>query len=203
MTPRSEALNDRLREESRRAIVAHALRLFAEHGYDRTSMKAIAEAAGMSPGLIYHYFASKERLLRALFEESMADVLASFAEADAAPTPQDRIEALVRGSVRVVRGNLAFWRLSYGTRMQRAVLDALGDAVPAWTGQIHATLARYFREAGAAHPETEAAILFALIDGVAQHFVLDPDRYPVDVVADRIIAAYRRRPDNALFTGDA
>jgi AcrR family transcriptional regulator len=200
MSPRSDAVNDRLREESRRAIVEHALRLFGANGYDRTSMKAIAEAAGMSPGLIYHYFESKERLLHALFEESMADVRASFAEADAAPTPNDRIAALVRASFRILRGNLAFWRLSYGARMQGAVLDALGDRMPAWTTQIVDTLARYFREAGAPRPEVEAAILFALIDGVSQHFALAPDAYPLDTVADAIVAAYGRRPDNALFS---
>ena len=46
-----------------------ALKMFAERGYEGTSNKAIAEAAGLStPALIYHYFPSKTDLLRAVAE---------------------------------------------------------------------------------------------------------------------------------------
>ena len=200
--PRSAAFNEHLREESRQAILEHALALFSAQGYEGTSMKAIADAAGMSPGLIYHYFDGKESLLHAIFEESMRDVLASFAAADAAPAPADRIEALVRASVRILREHLSFWRLSYGARMQGSVLAALGDRLPRWTAEITRTLARYFREAGAPEPELEAALLFALIDGVSQHYALDPARYPLDEVAERIVRLYRRAPARAPFTGD-
>jgi hypothetical protein len=38
----------------------------------------------------------------------------------------------------------------------------------------------------------EAAVLFATIDGVSQHYALDPERYPLDAVAERIISRYDR-----------
>jgi hypothetical protein len=41
-----------------------------------------------------------------------------------------------------------------------------------------------------ANPRLEAVILFALIDGVSQHYVLTPDDYPLEQVAARIVAAY-------------
>ena len=55
----------------------------------------------------------------------VADVRASFALADAAP-PSERLERLVRGSFEILRRNMPFWRLSYGVRMQPAVLAGLG-----------------------------------------------------------------------------
>lgn len=192
MAPRSEALNRRLRGESRARIIEHALRLFAEHGYDRTSVKMIAEAAGIAQGLLYNYFESKEHLLREIFAQSMRDVHESFAEAEAAGTPEERIERLIQASFQVLRRNERFWRLSYGVRMQAPVLAALGEEVPRWAETIRATLEDFFREAGAAAPALEAAILFALIDGVSQHYVLDPESYPLDAVADHIVASYRR-----------
>ncbi|HEV2130979.1 MAG TPA: TetR/AcrR family transcriptional regulator [Longimicrobiaceae bacterium] len=192
MAPRSEALNERLRGESRAKILEHALRLFAEHGYDRTSVKMIAEAAGIAQGLLYNYFESKEHLLREIFAQSMRDVQESFAEAEASGSAEERIERLIRASFAIVRRHEPFWRLSYGVRMQAPVLAALGDAVPRWTETIRATLEGYFREAGAQAPDLEAAILFALIDGVSQHYVLDPESYPLDAVAERIVASYRR-----------
>lgn len=59
MTPTSRA-------EQRRAtqarILANARRLFADTGYDRTTIRAVATAAGVDPGLVMHYFGSKEQL---------------------------------------------------------------------------------------------------------------------------------------------
>ena len=187
---RSKQLNQRMREASHGLILETALRLFGEHGYDRTSIKMIAAAAGISQGLLYNYFPSKDAVLAAIFKQSMEDVQASFAQAEAGDR-SERIERLVRGAFEIVRLNQAFWRLSYGVRMQSGVLVALGKSTTKWTTTINQTLTRYLHEAGVAHPQLEAAILFALIDGVSQHFVLDPDRYPLDAVADRVIDRFR------------
>ena len=154
-------------------------------------MRAIADRAGVSVGLLYTHFEGKDGLLRALFEASMADVRASFAEAEAEGPPARRIERLVRASFAILRRRETFWRLSYGVRMQDAVLAGLGDRVLTWTDEIRRVLERYLREAGFPEPEIEAALLFALIDGVSQHYVLDPARYPLDAVVERIVARYR------------
>ena len=192
MSPRTPQQNERLRAASREKIIEHALRLFATHGYERTSVKMIAEAAGVSQGLLYNYFEGKDALLRAMFEASMDDVRASFAAAEADPDPRRRVEALLRGSFAIVRDNLHFWRLSYGVRMQASVLETIGgEPIQAWTAFIRATLERYLRETGIEDAELEAAILFALIDGVCQHYVLDPEHYPLDAVAERIVVRYR------------
>jgi AcrR family transcriptional regulator len=50
------------RPDTRGEIAAAAGRLFAERGYDRTSMRAIAAEAGVDPALVTHYFGSKQRL---------------------------------------------------------------------------------------------------------------------------------------------
>ena len=189
MSPRTADQNEQIRAQSRRRIIDHALALFAEHGYEGTSVRMIAEAAGTSPGLLYNYFESKQALLHAIFEESVADVRASFALADAAP-PTERLERLVRGSFAILRRNMSFWRLSYGVRMQPAVLAGLGPELHEWTAMIRRTLQGYLRDAGVARPDVEAAALFALLDGISQHYVLEPDRYPLDAVIDLVVARY-------------
>jgi AcrR family transcriptional regulator len=50
-------------ETSRAAIFGAALELFQERGYDATTMRGVAERAGVSLGSSYHYFASKEHLV--------------------------------------------------------------------------------------------------------------------------------------------
>ena len=188
--PRTAEQNEALRSESRERIIDHALALFAEHGYEYTSVRMIAQAAGIAQGLLYNYFASKEALLQAIFERSMADVRRSFTAAEAG-APGEQIERLVRASFAIVRANLPFWRISYAVRAQPAVLAGLGGALPAWIASIRQTVERYARQAGAPNPAVAGAILFALIDGAAQHYALEPDSYPLDAVQEEIVAHYR------------
>lgn len=54
-------------DATRAAIVDAALRLFAERGYDRTTMRAIAVEAGVSVGNAYYYFASKDHLVHGFY----------------------------------------------------------------------------------------------------------------------------------------
>ena len=56
-------------EERRRELLACAMRLFAEKGYDNVSVRAVAREAGVAAGLAYHYFDSKQALFDATIEE--------------------------------------------------------------------------------------------------------------------------------------
>jgi AcrR family transcriptional regulator len=189
MAPRSAAQNETLREQRRAAILEAGLEQFAQDGFERATVAAVARRAGVSQGLIYHYFASKDDLLRAVFARSMAAVEATLVEAAAAP-PSDRVAKLVRAALAGVQRDLPFWRLTYAVRMQPAVLAALGPDVQAWSESIRAALATAFRDLGDPAPDVEAAVLFGLIDGVAQHFALDPEHYPLEDVTDRIVLAF-------------
>ena len=189
MSPRSHAANQAIRAESRALIVEHALELFAREGYDRTTIRGIAESAGISQGLIYNYFRSKEELLQAIFEQSMLDVRESFARTEQAQ-PGARTAALIRSAFEILERNQRFWRISYGVRMQAGVLAGLGDGMHRWTAEIRDKLHGYLSEDGFEEPLLEGLILFALIDGVSQHYVLDPSRYPLGPVVERIVQRY-------------
>lgn len=55
-------------EDRREQIIEAALRVFARKGFNGSTNKDIAKEAGITPGLIYHYFESKEELLKAAIE---------------------------------------------------------------------------------------------------------------------------------------
>ncbi|HZU19347.1 MAG TPA: helix-turn-helix domain-containing protein [Candidatus Dormibacteraeota bacterium] len=48
-------------EEQRQRILEAATVLFTEHGFEGTGLRAIAEAAGLRPGSLYHYFPPRRR----------------------------------------------------------------------------------------------------------------------------------------------
>ena len=56
-------------ERTKQRIVAAALELFREQGYEATTMRMVADAAEVSLGNAYYYFASKELLLQAFYRE--------------------------------------------------------------------------------------------------------------------------------------
>jgi AcrR family transcriptional regulator len=191
MSPRSAAANQTVRDATRSRLITHALRLFGERGYASTPVSAIAESAGVSQGLLYHYFPGKTELVVAIFEESLRDVRESWARADAEPDPRRRLRALLRAVGEVIRERRDFWALTYGVRMQREVLASVAPLLEPWVREIHETLERYVRDAGWSDPHIEALVLFAQIDGMSQHFVRDPVHYPLDAVIDRLVRHYQ------------
>ena len=63
-------------EQTRELILNSALDLLREHGYEKTTMRAIARSAGVSLGNAYHYFGSKELLIQAFYHRLHEEHLA-------------------------------------------------------------------------------------------------------------------------------
>ena len=188
--PRTATQNLEIRANTRAKLVNAALELFAMRGYAGTSVDAIAEAAGVSAGLLYHHFDSKAAVLNAIFEQSLADVQATFSAADREVRAVDRLPALLRSGAVIVPRHRNFWTVWYGLRMQRDVLRSLGPSVAAFTAAIVRTLERYLIDIKWPDAAIEARLLFAQIDGLFQHYVLDPETFPLDDVIERLIERY-------------
>lgn len=62
-------------ERTRALILETALRLFRDRGFEETSMRTIADEAGVSVGNAYHYFESKEHLVQAFYAQTHAEHL--------------------------------------------------------------------------------------------------------------------------------
>jgi TetR/AcrR family transcriptional regulator len=106
---RSAVQNERARDERREEILTAALRLFATRGAGATRMGDIAGAVGISQGLIYHYFASKEAIHAELIGSAFARINAaalSLEQLDG--TARDRIARALEGLLREVEENEEF-----------------------------------------------------------------------------------------------
>jgi AcrR family transcriptional regulator len=71
--PRTEEQYEKIRFEKREIIKQTALKLFAAKGYATTSISDIAQTAGISKGLMYNYFKSKEEVLQTIWDELMEE----------------------------------------------------------------------------------------------------------------------------------
>jgi AcrR family transcriptional regulator len=94
MSPRTVASNQRIRDERREQILRAALQVFAHKGLDATKISDIAAAAGISQGLIHHYFSSKQSVYTAVAERAMQGAMETLAEpTDPRSTPWNRLVA--------------------------------------------------------------------------------------------------------------
>ena len=68
----------KVRDNGRKdAILATAASQFRQRGYERTSVREIAQALGMTSGSLFYHFATKEELLVAIMEEGVRDIMQS------------------------------------------------------------------------------------------------------------------------------
>jgi AcrR family transcriptional regulator len=76
-------------------LLTHAIAAFGADGYDRVSVDAVAEAAGLTKGAVYHHFGGKQGLFLAVYTDAHERIAARTiaAVAGAAPTPWQRLEA--------------------------------------------------------------------------------------------------------------
>ena len=88
--------------EKRRLLLDAAIRVFAHKGYHTCRVGDIAKEAGVAYGLLYHYFESKEDVLRTIFRETWGEMLASVHGIEAAGGPARdqvrKVAAVVLGS---------------------------------------------------------------------------------------------------------
>jgi len=75
--------------DKRTRILDAAVRVFAEHGYHGSRVADIAADAGVAHGLLYHYFASKEDVLKTIFVENWGQLLKRFKAVEETDEPAD------------------------------------------------------------------------------------------------------------------
>lgn len=69
----TRSLQTMARRQTKPAIIDAALGLFEEKGFEATTMRAIAERAGVSVGNAYYYFASKDELIQGFYDRAMTE----------------------------------------------------------------------------------------------------------------------------------
>ena len=175
-------------------ILQTALHLFGEQGYDRTPTSQIAKAAGVSEGLIFRHFGNKAGLLEAMIEAGLAQIAATMEPyAAMASNPREAILEHIERALSAIRTEEKFWRLATKIRFQSEVSAVAGEKIQAVNQFVVSHLTDNFRRLGAANPEMEALLLFALIDGVCLHWLQNPQHYPLDDMKNLLLQKYLTR----------
>jgi TetR/AcrR family fatty acid metabolism transcriptional regulator len=129
--------------DKRKQILDAAIRVFADHGYHRARVGDIAEDAGVAHGLLYHYFASKDDVLRTIFVENWGELIARFRAVEAADEPaQEKLVGIAKILLRTWRNNPALVTVMVREVARSQELQAQVDDV----GEAFAIIQRVIEE---------------------------------------------------------
>ncbi|MEM9465010.1 MAG: TetR/AcrR family transcriptional regulator [Actinomycetota bacterium] len=183
---RNAEANEQQREETRRRLLDAGLTCFAQGGLGATSVQRIATEAGLSKGLLYHYFPSKRALAEAIIEDWTTTVATAGAEApsDGDP-PAQRLAATLRAIAGIVEARPAQYRMYLLALGDPAFREIAGDM----TGDAPHThpWAPILEAAASDAPGVDAELLQASLIGIFAHHVLSPRPTAVTPLVDRLL----------------
>ncbi|MFT5646577.1 MAG: AcrR family transcriptional regulator [Aureispira sp.] len=193
MSPRSNEENERIRNESKAKIMAAALELFADNGYHKTSISKVAQKAGISKGLTYNYFDSKEALLeeilQSIFKESM-NMTENRTEQIAKFSPKELLAYTINSFFELLVADKKQWSWVLSLSIQVSPIPKikrlLMKGYKTYLKQIEAVMELN----GYDKPELEAKLLGATFDGISIQYVLFEEEYNILCVQETLIKKY-------------
>jgi AcrR family transcriptional regulator len=193
MCPRKREDNEKIREQASARLLQGALKVFAKHGYHASSMSEIATEAGVSKGLAYHYFASKEELLVSIAEQRLQQYLPLFKGLNEIVDPEERFNFLINFvSDELVQktDELRFYNALY---LHADGVRAIGKAMQKYQAQFDQqflTEEKLLKDLGFGNPKLEAVFLRSIIQGISLEYMLSPNDYPLEEMKEMLFTRY-------------
>jgi AcrR family transcriptional regulator len=180
MSPRTPKQFEEIREQRKLQIMQAALELFAREGYHSSSIARIARYAGISKGLLYNYFTSKEDLLDSImalgiekFHQILEDIQHDL------DTPEE-LMTYIHGGFEIIRREPEFYRLLFSVFFQPGVMDVSQNRYRETLEHLTQDIAFYFKTKGDPNPVEKAMLLGNMIDGVGLSYFLAPEKVDLD-----------------------
>ena len=171
----------------RRSLIEATAASLAEHGAAGTSVRTICARAGVSPGLLTHYFAGIDALIATTYREVTGQVSAALAAAvtEAGIDPRARLTAFLAANFqppiadpKLLATWLAFWSL---VKSDPAIAAIHRETYSGFRGDLEGLLTACGVSPAEAVPA--AIALTALIDGLWLELSLDPTTFTADQAA--------------------
>lgn len=189
--PRTKEQFEEIRQTSRKKILDAALVVFAKDGYHSSTIGAIAKNAGISQGLMYNYFKSKEELLNELIIGMMETLMCEFMpiNPDKKVNRKDIVNFINVG-IDLVLKDPKFWKLYFSVFLQPDVFAIVMDKMLKMSEPYMKAIVKYFRDKGEKDPVTMMRYFSAIMDGIQLHCMIDPKNFPAEKVKKLLIKQF-------------
>lgn len=189
MCPRTSEQFEAIRQEKTKLILDTALELFAEKGFHQTSISDITRKAGISKGLLYNYFESKDEVLKSIIQTGYEAAYNHLDLNNDHTLARDEFISFMRITFRSVRENPKFWKLYSALVMQPDILDLVKIEYSQKALEIQKMFFNFIMESGSIAPEQDLIAISSLIKGSHLILITAPDYFPGEQFEDTIIDA--------------
>ncbi len=168
-----------------------AMRLFESQGYFATTVEQITLEAGVSKGLVYNYFSSKEELLAELIRTTTAGMESIAATLVPGESLETALEVFIGNYLAFLKREKKFLRLQLTLMLMPELREVVSGPQQARAKLLLRHVERWFKSAGVAQAGNRARLFVAMLDGTALHYLAIYERYPLNSMKARLIQAAR------------
>ena len=185
--PRNKEANQKVKDERREKILSSALSLFASKGLAATKISDIAKKTGMSQGLVYHYYKSKEEIFIWLIANAMAKMNEAALNLEKLPvSAREKIIIAVDGLLKGFETNdstASYYFLITQTALADAYPDEAKEIIRSQNDVKYDVISRILTEGQQDgtikdnNPREMATIFFSSINGLALNKAIYGNRF--------------------------
>lgn len=185
--PRTKEQFEDIRSQRIELIENIAMHCFAEKGFHNTTISYIAKEAGISTGLTYNYFSSKEDLLKSIYLKGVKKAFSPLMEKALA---EGKFKDFIEHIFNEVESNKEFWKLYFIVISQPDTMSQFQAYVLEILMPILTSITGYFKSKGVEEPELETQFLFSTLDGISINFLFNSDHYPLQKIKQKLLKNY-------------
>lgn len=194
MSPRTVEQYEQIRAEKRALIMDAAIKVFAEKTFQGASVSMIAKEAGISKGLLYNYFESKEELLVEIIKTAASNIYESFDPNHDGVLTKEEFFFFIKENFKGVKNNLPFWKLYTMIILQPSVIELVEHDFDEVSGNYMKLVYELFNRSGIEDAEGEMLLFTSMLKGGFMQYIAAPDLFPIDLFEEKLIKHY----DNKL-----
>lgn len=185
--PKTKKEFEKIRKKSRQLIIDKAMQLFAEKGFQNTTISNIAEEADISKGLLYHYFDSKDKLLKEIINKSFREIDEFMNINQSNAEPYDRLTKFIDVFFNSLKEKRNVWKLYSKIMLQPGMSAKFQEMTNYYTNTFRPLVKSLYPGLSAKEIELETIILGIFIDGLIYNYVIAPDAFPLHEIKDKLI----------------
>ncbi len=178
-------------QAGKQKILDAALKLFIERGYHKTTVAEIAREAGVSKGLTYNYYESKEELLYAIVDHASQKMFEVGDQLVSGAGYQTALLNFLDAYFHFLNSNREYLSLQLVLLMQPDLKEIVRPMLKSRADRLYKMTQTMFRRSRVFAPDQAAKRLMTELDGIALHYLFVYDDYPLEEMIKQLFNNYK------------
>lgn len=172
-------------------VIEVATKLFAEKGFENTSMANICLEANVSKGLVYHHFKSKESILIEIFTSVTNKMIEMNSKSKSSQEPKLQLVQLIETIFSQLEHDKLFFQLNLNIMFQPSTRQILKEQIEKRAAILFNSVTNIFDQISTKKSTILSYMFIAEIDGIALNYLSVFDEYPLDMMKEELINKYK------------